>query len=219
MYSCVCRDLALREHANYSKKGMYMWMYVDVYDISCTYGDGVCMCMHDRHVRMDVWMCCVCMSLILVALVLMLSTLYDDIMGLSMRGVYVCMYVDVLLCMYLLHICVDVYDESLSSFFRNVDTRTGRDLPFYSSLNMTSSTAHTVPLASLKARAILVDMEEGVINNLMKSELRDLFDTSQTIRDVSGAGNNWAHGHEQYGPQYGQQILDTTQKAVEAWLV
>ena len=34
-------------------------------------------------------------------------------------------------------------------------------------------------------------MEEGVVNEIMKSPLRDVFDHKQLISDVSGSGNNW----------------------------
>ena len=34
-------------------------------------------------------------------------------------------------------------------------------------------------------------MEEGVVGEIMKGPLRDVFDHKQLITDVSGAGNNW----------------------------
>lgn len=46
--------------------------------------------------------------------------------------------------------------------------------------------------------------------------LGDVLDTQQMISDVSGAGNNWAHGNHVYGPQYRDQILDKIQRTVEA---
>lgn len=46
--------------------------------------------------------------------------------------------------------------------------------------------------------------------------LGDVLDTQQLISDVSGAGNNWAHGHNVYGPQYRDSILDKLQRTVEA---
>jgi tubulin epsilon len=70
-------------------------------------------------------------------------------------------------------------------------------------------------IRSLKARAVLVDMEEGVLNNLLKGDLADLFDQRQFLSDVSGSGNNWAHGHEVYGPKYYDDILDKINMAVE----
>src|SRR5439155_1708890 len=72
-----------------------------------------------------------------------------------------------------------IYDSSLSAFFRNIDETKKISLSYPSSI-------HT-----LKARAVLVDMEEGVLRSILSSPLRDLFDGEQFIRDVSGAGNNW----------------------------
>lgn len=43
---------------------------------------------------------------------------------------------------------------------------------------------------SLKARAVLIDMEEGVINELLKSPLKHIFNSKQLVTDVSGSGNN-----------------------------
>lgn len=37
-----------------------------------------------------------------------------------------------------------------------------------------------------------MDMEEGVVSEVMKSQLRDVFDHQQLITDVSGSGNNWS---------------------------
>lgn len=34
-------------------------------------------------------------------------------------------------------------------------------------------------------------MEEGVVNELLNSPLRDIFDHKQLLTDVSGSGNNW----------------------------
>ena len=52
----------------------------------------------------------------------------------------------------------------------------------------------TNAIRSLKARAVIVDMEEGVINNMVRGPLGELFDDRQFISDVSGAGNNWYVG-------------------------
>jgi tubulin epsilon len=40
-------------------------------------------------------------------------------------------------------------------------------------------------------KAVLVDMEEGVVSEIVNSSLRELFDHRQLITDVSGSGNNW----------------------------
>ncbi|KAL4496011.1 hypothetical protein ABPG72_015433 [Tetrahymena utriculariae] len=97
-----------------------------------------------------------------------------------------------------------VYDDALSSFFRNIDK---------------SSKGHQLKVGSeiinLKARSIIVDMEEGVTNQLLKSDIGDLFDQRQFINDVSGAGNNWAHGHFFYGNKYRDNMSERIRKAVE----
>jgi tubulin epsilon len=38
---------------------------------------------------------------------------------------------------------------------------------------------------------------------------------TQFITDVSGAGNNFAHGHHVYGPQYGDRVLEAVREAAE----
>ncbi|XP_007897836.1 tubulin epsilon chain [Callorhinchus milii] len=99
-----------------------------------------------------------------------------------------------------------IYDEALGSFFRNVDTRYSdgdcMDLP-------------KGKIRSLKARAVLIDMEEGVVNELLQGPLRDVFDSKQLITDVSGSGNNWAVGYKSYGFQYREQILENLRRAAE----
>ena len=52
---------------------------------------------------------------------------------------------------------------------------------------------HTLALRSVlfKHQAVVIDMEEGVVNEILKGPLRDVFDCQQLITDVSGSGNNW----------------------------
>ncbi|KNC48695.1 tubulin [Thecamonas trahens ATCC 50062] len=97
-----------------------------------------------------------------------------------------------------------VYDDALSSFFTNVDSRSGRRLDVGSRL------------ASLRARAVLVDMEEGVVNSIAASPLGELFEAKQFITDQSGSGNNWAHGHAMYGPQYADALAESIRVQAEA---
>jgi tubulin epsilon len=101
-----------------------------------------------------------------------------------------------------------VFDAALSSFFRNVDSRYAdpADLPVGNGRSQ---------IRSLKARAILVDMEEGVVNSLLSGPLSDVFDARQRITDVSGSGNNWAHGHHVYGPMYRESIEEKVRKSAE----
>ncbi|XP_053703017.1 tubulin epsilon chain [Synchiropus splendidus] len=98
-----------------------------------------------------------------------------------------------------------VYDEPLSSFFRNVDLRSSSG----------RSCAVGGRIQHLKARAVLVDMEEGVVNEILHGPLRDVFDSTQLLTDVSGSGNNWAVGHLTYGSTYREQIVDKLRKAAE----
>lgn len=93
------------------------------------------------------------------------------------------------------------YDDALSSFFRNTDK--GSSLPT------------NTPIKNLKARAIVVDMEEGVTNQLLKSDIGEIFDQKSFINDVSGAGNNWAHGFHEYGKRYRNVIADQIKRALE----
>ena len=62
-------------------------------------------------------------------------------------------------------------------------------------------------IRALKARAVVVDMEEGVTNELLSGPMRDVFDTKQFITGQSGSGNNWACGSHHYGPMYREQLL------------
>eukprot|EP00966_Prymnesium_polylepis_P221063 5113474-Prymnesium_polylepis.2 len=96
-----------------------------------------------------------------------------------------------------------VFDEAFSSFFRNVDTRYADpiDCPLGSAVS------------SLRARAVLVDTEEGVVGQLARGYLGDLFDPAQRLTDVSGAGNNWAHGHAVYGPAHREAFLEKVRRA------
>ncbi|XP_074415865.1 tubulin epsilon chain [Austrofundulus limnaeus] len=98
-----------------------------------------------------------------------------------------------------------LYDEALGSFFRNVDTR--------------KSDGGTCCVGDrihhLKARAVLVDMEEGVVNQILQGPLREVFDSTQLLTDVSGSGNNWAAGYMTYGSAYRESIVDKLRKASE----
>jgi len=96
-----------------------------------------------------------------------------------------------------------IYDASLSAFFRNMDDTKKTSLPYPSQIR------------TLKARAVLVDMEEGVLRSILASPLRDLFDGEQFIRDVSGAGNNWAVGNRFYGGKYRDILSEEIRRQAE----
>lgn len=88
-------------------------------------------------------------------------------------------------------------DESLSAFFRfSPRGRNSKEM-------------------DMKARALLIDMECGPLQETMRSPLGALFDTTQFVMDVSGAGNNFAHGHYMYGPKYRSAFEEGLRKNVE----
>ena len=67
-----------------------------------------------------------------------------------------------------------------------------------------------------RARAVLVDMEAGVLSALSRSSQSGLFDSSvSVVSDVSGSGNNYAAGYCVYGPQYGDSVLECVRRQVE----
>ncbi|PAA76190.1 hypothetical protein BOX15_Mlig010448g4, partial [Macrostomum lignano] len=68
---------------------------------------------------------------------------------------------------------------------------------------------------ALKARAVLVDMEEGVVGELLKGRLRGVFDHSALITDVSGSGNNWAVGHCEYGLRHREALSESIRRCAE----
>jgi tubulin epsilon len=89
-----------------------------------------------------------------------------------------------------------LFDDAMSSFFK-FENSSIKDTPI------------------IKARSVIVDTEEGVINQILKSDIGELFDTKQLIKDVSGAGNNWAHGFYEYGSMYVNTILEKINKVLE----
>lgn len=97
------------------------------------------------------------------------------------------------------------YTDAMSTFFRNVNQR-GHDLPLYSTI------------ANLKARSVVIDMEEGVVNALLGSDLGGIFDESLIITDPigRGSGNNFAEGYKTYGEAHGDRILEVVRKTIEA---
>lgn len=70
-------------------------------------------------------------------------------------------------------------------------------------------------LSHLRARCVAVDMEEGVLQAMLRGPLKHLFDNNFFVSDVSGAGNNFGVGHMEYGDQYIDSIADTIRRQVE----
>ena len=61
----------------------------------------------------------------------------------------------------------------------------------------------------------MVDMEEGVINQIKNSPLNKIFDERQIVYSNSGSGNNWAVGYKTYGTEYHEVLLDSIRKEAE----
>jgi tubulin epsilon len=87
-------------------------------------------------------------------------------------------------------------DDALSAFFRFAMQRDGRT-------------------KVMKARALLIDMECGPLQETMKSPLGSLFDDTQFVMDVYGSGNNFAQGFAMYGPSYQSKFEEGLRKNVE----
>ena len=87
-------------------------------------------------------------------------------------------------------------DEALSAFFRFSPQKDGK--------------TH-----AMKARALLIDMECGPLQETMRSPLGALFDETQFVMDVYGAGNNFAHGFCEYGPRYRSNFEEGVRRNAE----
>lgn len=96
------------------------------------------------------------------------------------------------------------YPEARDALFDTVPTKTGGRAGGAAVGSSSSS--------SLKARCVAIDMEQGVLQSMLRGPLKDLFDSTFFVSDVSGAGNNWAVGHMEYGDKY----IDTVTEAVRA---
>ena len=51
---------------------------------------------------------------------------------------------------------------------------------------------------------------------MRRGALAGVLDERQLLYDVSGAGNNWAHGHHGYGPAYRGRLRGALRRAAEA---
>ncbi len=100
-------------------------------------------------------------------------------------------------------------DPSMTTFFAPRDSR------LVSSDTSSSPASINGLLSRYRARAVLLDMEEGVVSQLLRSPLGPLFDTHMRLTDVSGAGNNWACGYAEYGPRYADGAVDLIRRSLE----
>jgi tubulin beta len=64
-------------------------------------------------------------------------------------------------------------------------------------------------------RAVLVDLEPGVIARFGNSDLAELFDEGSIVSKIPGAANNWARGFKVEGEKIIDQIMNVIDAAVE----
>lgn len=64
-------------------------------------------------------------------------------------------------------------------------------------------------------RAVLVDLEPGVIARIEGGDMAQLFDESSIVRKIPGAANNWARGYNVEGERVIDQIMNVVDSAVE----
>lgn len=93
------------------------------------------------------------------------------------------------------------YDESMSTYFRNTSEN--------------GASLNSGKISKLRARGLLIDMEEGVIGRIKGSSLAELFESHQYITSNSGSGNNWGQGYYHYGEIYRDDILESLNKEAE----
>jgi tubulin beta len=74
---------------------------------------------------------------------------------------------------------------------------------------------HKVREGKYVPRAVLVDLEPGVIARIEGGEMSELFDEGSIIRKLPGAANNWARGYNVEGERVIDQIMNTIDSAVE----
>ena len=70
------------------------------------------------------------------------------------------------------------------------------------------------PFHNLRARGIMIDMEEKVLGRSQPGGTQ-LFDPDQIISDCSGSGNNWAVGYKHYGALHRETIMNSIRRQAE----
>ncbi len=62
--------------------------------------------------------------------------------------------------------------------------------PACSVIRIISNTVHLMPLNNI-FQAVMIDMEDSVVNSILQGPLGDVFENRQLITNVYGSGNNW----------------------------
>lgn len=69
--------------------------------------------------------------------------------------------------------------------------------------------------AKVKARTILIDMEDGVVSRIKNGPMKFLFDEKSMVINYPGSGNNWAEGFCYHGPAYKDEIISVIRRNAE----
>lgn len=64
-------------------------------------------------------------------------------------------------------------------------------------------------------RAVLVDLEPGVLDSIRASPIGSMFRPDNFTHSQSGAGNNWAKGHYTEGAELVESVVDVVRKEAE----
>ena len=70
--------------------------------------------------------------------------------------------------------------------------------------------------ARTSSQAVLVDMEEGVVGELLNGPLGEVFDNQQLLTDVSGSGNNWYTHENIYTQSLNVDLVENVQYQLPA---
>ncbi|KAI5191119.1 tubulin alpha [Nematocida minor] len=90
-----------------------------------------------------------------------------------------------------------------------VDPNSNKSIESASSFFSETSTGNMVP------RALMVDLEPGVIDSIKTSEYKDLFHPSQLISGKEDAANNYARGHYTIGKGMIEQTIEQVRRLVD----
>lgn len=64
-------------------------------------------------------------------------------------------------------------------------------------------------------RAVLLDLEPGVIDKVLHSPMGKLFHPDHVMKRSCGAGNNWAKGHYTMGGEVIDETMDILRRMTE----
>jgi Tubulin/FtsZ family, GTPase domain/Tubulin C-terminal domain len=74
---------------------------------------------------------------------------------------------------------------------------------------------HTNRDGKYTPRAVLIDLEPGVISRIEGGDMNDLFDEANIVKKLPGAANNWARGFYSEGEKVIDQIMNVIDNAVQ----